>query len=1047
MKQFLLPVFFCAMFVLFSNTSIFSQQDPLHWTHPVKVQANDVYLQWLQNDGGTVHSYQKIYNLKVDSLYILPTDSLISIKPRHQDSRAGGGSYTDAAAGNFTVSVHEEIVSIWKSPTGINIMLPKLDTTKGFWTNTVQDSITGNIKDYRIYVRTLDINGDSLDDFVVAYVTGDDSVHFNLYSVDSTLHPALLSSYCDEKIYAAIGGQSVNYFIETGDFNGDGTDELALFAVEVPPPANSVRVKAKLYDFSGGTFVPKAQTNVDVPRLTTIEDFTMAASSGHFTSDNMDELAFTTIRSSEGQYFSYNYILKSDQNLDTVITGPRYRVTPLSFTASFIDLSMASGDLNGDGRDEIVFADNNAFYILEPDDNLNLILKGTGGVASGGYDDYKQSSNFIKISSVNQDTTKDIVIVKNFVQNQFQNGFFVAMIKVNNSLDTPTLIGRLFGDEPDVDAYKPYSIAVGNFDGDNFTIGRPTHYTKNNVVQTLVVLNAPPVHFDVFNGQSYDINKCFNGQVCNSYSNYIKTTTNSVEVSTQVHRDWEVSAGVHVSGQVNAEPAGVGASINFDAYFLHKWGHHFNKDSTNSKTTTVSEQITAEEDDEIYSTLIDYDLWEYPFYYGNEKFPRETIMTFVPHNVRGQWFPSKSYYALSYIPNHEVGNILSYYDTLSSNPDVLQTIRADYTSDGYTLSSNGSNIWDLYFNNFTSTEADTTIENTNSWGFSFGLEATGDFGHTKYTTQKTSISHLIHLQTHLGTVDMGIGDVKYRVTPYAYWSKDDALVVNYAVQPELAPPGFPNTWWQDHYGSYSDPTFILPWLLDPEKGFTLDDPNKRYQTNDIILKPINPSPGDTLTITAQVRNFSLVATPLPVAVSFYIGDPDSGGTPIIGVNGSNTASTGEPIPSRLEKDAVLKWVVPSGLPAYPRIYAVIDPQNTITEIHENNNKGFNVLGRQSVSTGIQQVNNIIPKEYILNQSYPNPFNPTATIRYSIPKSSRVSLRVYDILGREVSTLVNENEKAGTYNVVFKGNKYSSGVYFYQIHAGSFVQTKKMILLK
>ena len=488
---------------------------------------------------------------KIDSLYLLPVDSLVSVKPRHQDSRTTGGLFTDAASGNFTVSVHEDIVSIWKSLTGINIMLPKLDTTKGLWTNTVQNSITGNIKNDRIYVRTLDINGDSLDEFVVAYLTNDDSVHFNLYSVDSNLHPALLSSYCDEKLYKAIGGQSVNYFIQTGDFNGDGTDELALFAVEVPPPDSSVRVKAKLYDFSGGMFVPKAQTNVDVPRLSTIEDFTMSASSGHFTSGNQDELAFTAIRSSNNQYFSYNYILKSDQNLDTIITGHVYRVTPAPFTAAFIDLSSASGDLNGDGRDEFVFTDNSKIYVLEPDDNLKLSLKMESDVASGGYDDYEQSNNYIKISSVNQDTVNDIIIVKNFVQNQFQNGFYVAMIEIDSSLSHAKLIGRLLGDEPEVDKYKRYSIAVGNFDGGNFTIGQPMHYTQNNVVQTLVVLNAPPVHFDVFNGQSYDINKCYNGQVCDFYSKYAKTNTNSVEVSTKVHKDWEVSNGVNLSGSLS----------------------------------------------------------------------------------------------------------------------------------------------------------------------------------------------------------------------------------------------------------------------------------------------------------------------------------------------------------------------------------------------------------------------------------------------------------------------------------------------------------------
>ena len=143
----------------------------------------------------------------------------------------------------------------------------------------------------------------------------------------------------------------------------------------------------------------------------------------------------------------------------------------------------------------------------------------------------------------------------------------------------------------------------------------------------------------------------------------------------------------------------------------------------------------------------------------------------------------------------------------------------------------------------------------------------------------------------------------------------------------------------------------------------------------------------------------------------------------------------------------MKWIVPSGLKQYPRIYAVIDPSDQIQEVHENNNKGFNVLGSQALISSVSTFNKVVPGGYLLYQSYPNPFNPTATIKYSIPKSNHVIIKIYNILGREVATLVNEFEKAGTYNVEFNGNKYASGVYFYWIHAGNFVQSKKMILLK
>jgi hypothetical protein len=91
--------------------------------------------------------------------------------------------------------------------------------------------------------------------------------------------------------------------------------------------------------------------------------------------------------------------------------------------------------------------------------------------------------------------------------------------------------------------------------------------------------------------------------------------------------------------------------------------------------------------------------------------------------------------------------------------------------------------------------------------------------------------------------------------------------------------------------------------------------------------------------------------------------------------------------------------------------------------------------------------NIIPTEFSLEQNYPNPFNPTTQIRYSVSNDGIVTLKVYDILGKEIKILVNEEKLAGTYTVQFNADNLSSGVYFYTISAGSFNQTKKMILLR
>lgn len=102
---------------------------------------------------------------------------------------------------------------------------------------------------------------------------------------------------------------------------------------------------------------------------------------------------------------------------------------------------------------------------------------------------------------------------------------------------------------------------------------------------------------------------------------------------------------------------------------------------------------------------------------------------------------------------------------------------------------------------------------------------------------------------------------------------------------------------------------------------------------------------------------------------------------------------------------------------------------------------------QSDPTGVVQFSSEFPEKFNLEQNYPNPFNPTTKIRYSIPSSIFTSLKVYDLLGNEVATLVNEEKPIGSYEVNFNASTLSSGVYLYRLTAGSFTEMKKMILMK
>ena len=84
---------------------------------------------------------------------------------------------------------------------------------------------------------------------------------------------------------------------------------------------------------------------------------------------------------------------------------------------------------------------------------------------------------------------------------------------------------------------------------------------------------------------------------------------------------------------------------------------------------------------------------------------------------------------------------------------------------------------------------------------------------------------------------------------------------------------------------------------------------------------------------------------------------------------------------------------------------------------------------------------------MLHQAYPNPFNPSTTIKYQVPDISFVTLKVFDVLGSEKIILVNEEKEAGSYSVEFNATTLPSGIYFYRLQAGDFVETKKMVLMK
>ena len=147
----------------------------------------------------------------------------------------------------------------------------------------------------------------------------------------------------------------------------------------------------------------------------------------------------------------------------------------------------------------------------------------------------------------------------------------------------------------------------------------------------------------------------------------------------------------------------------------------------------------------------------------------------------------------------------------------------------------------------------------------------------------------------------------------------------------------------------------------------------------------------------------------------------------------------------------------NGLQSNPPISALSGNANesgeSIADVHfytgffENMNGGARIFKITYNVTDVKPISSRIPDSYKLNQNYPNPFNPTTNIEYTIPSESFVELKVYDVLGKEVSVLVSGQVNAGFYEIEFDATTLPSGIYFYKLQAGDFVETKKMVLVK
>lgn len=1049
---------FILVLICFTAVNLFSQgnpNDPLGRVRDL-INSDEIILlnsQTLGNDPNIQNSRARVFDIDLNQSNV---DLKFVPKNFQTDSSVTGNKRMTVTCGNYLGGMYKHLVAAWLGPNNsIRIMVPNITASSLTWTSanrlTLTNAVMPSNRSPKTPVRLASGNfyGDAKDEFILGYVGPDSSLKIKLFTLNSSLVPQKGDSISNEKFAFPSGLQLDAFDFAIGDFDGDGFSDIGV--VFVKKQGNSWSVSLRIYKINAnGNFEIKGTANLFNAPSYNISNIQISASSRDFNHDAVDEIAagYAFTHSTQNQPGTYIDIIQVKDTLNTIIANSTRRATlDISNFGESRPFDISAADLNGDGKNDIAVGTRGNLYAYIVNDSLRPVLKISGPTIYGwNTDNTSYSDRILATGDADYNRKADIIAVGNPYDLDNNTQFFnIYDYEVNDAFTAFTLKARKENYDPttvngNTGNLRHFALALGDFNGDRVRLGAVTHYRKSFVKQPLVILNTPPIHYDIFEPDptKFDLSGCYPNFGCGFSADYVQSTTQDTTLEVKVHSDWGVDASL--SGGGNFFGIGVTASIStsYDEGFGNVQG--------SGSTIRVTEGRRAEGGDWTFNIVNDYDFYEYPVYDSLNNL-RGNVITVVPGATTKLWIEAKDDFVIGniYRPEHEVGNVLSYKDSVSLSEDTSQLI---YQFNPQTVGSSGSSFTQLEMENFHSTGADTTRQigvevggTIGGWGIEVGVS--GSYNQSQVSTVTTKVSSSMLLRGDYGHLapPFNLAQNSYYIIPYAYWAKNGALVFDYKVNISANPSSF----WATKYGNKTDLSFSLPWRLDVEKGFPLpgNDTAYKYRSKDIRISKLDPQPGDTITIKARVSNYGLLNISAPVTVKFYKDNPASGGTQI----GQTTITGG--IQSRKSKYATINWIVAPSTPRSTRIYAVIDPDNAVTnEVHENNNTGWAPLSDYSLPVEINtSTNTSVPDRIELMQNYPNPFNPSTTITFKTKSFSPVSLKIFDVLGREMRTLVDEKLSAGTYNVTFNGSDMTSGVYFYRLEVGSFVETKKLMLIK
>ncbi|RME26050.1 MAG: hypothetical protein D6800_06970, partial [Candidatus Zixiibacteriota bacterium] len=768
---------FAMLIIQIRATAQDREQDPLLGNYQLGNSAELVLL-WAERASGS-ESDQRIY----DFLNLNNPDPNVpdELKPQDLQTEMGdngiyGDRQMDVITGDFNGDSADDLIGVWEGPDqSINMIIPSIDKGRLNWANSNVRTVPGVklIADPRFTTKRWlrlaggHLDGDLEEEFALAYWAEDSSVTIRLFDTNGTLSPIEIASISD--VFLPTDGRgmerrSARFAITTGDLDGDFTDEIILAAGQLIPPSTGGcdadggcwKVVVFVYDYNSDTG-QITRLNLPENELTLFEKTSRSSiwlshvgvAAGDFDGDTFDEIAVgihTADNSSQGIWYLTTIDVAED--LSGISSVSRTENIDQTRGNTGYPLCLVTGDLDQDGDDELLYAARQ-LKIFDWDSELNRRQISGGGLGTQPGNDSHRILVLADLDAENSVAQGDsvwrpeIVVIRNVEINPGidpDGEILMRVFKYTPGQFNLQELASHQGEFSESSAPRLIYLAAGDFGNNGVRVGKPQRFTKTDIVEPLVILNAPPTHFDVFDGTAFDVTQCYGSNNCNFRATYQTQTERTIEMDTEFHRDWTVGAKASGGFQIPVLKVGVKATLKT------RYGQGFARYQRQRQTFKVNKTIDASADDWIYAVIADYDIWEYPLYLDGEL---EGYISVVLPIVRERaWFDSKSFSALSYIPPHEVGNILSYQEITQpeENSAVDLSVRWD-TGDRITLNNNSNATWSLTAE--TETETSTSHSESKFIGgkvsfdspFKFipDVEISGDYSEESVSTYSSKV--------------------------------------------------------------------------------------------------------------------------------------------------------------------------------------------------------------------------------------------------------------------------------------------------------------------